>query len=301
MKNLLREHLAALTFTSSARQALELVRSAPASHIDTVVMVGGDGTINGILDGLVGSPTALGILPSGTANDLAAGCAFPKDIAAACAVILRRQFRAVDLIAVNGRYFVTGGGFGLPAAVAARANNLKNRPRAGQIFQRLLGDELYVTSALAALFNYSQKQLPLAVRWERNTLTRDCLSLTIANQSLLGGHFRLSPGAANDDGLFDVCLIENSHRRLAAYAALAQTLGGTHLRLPSVTNWRSRELVVRSPTPLDFFADGELLTSGKEFSFTILPQSLKLIVPTSQRSETLGGVAERHCHGINNQ
>jgi diacylglycerol kinase family enzyme len=166
MKNLLREHLAALTFTSSARQALELVRSAPASHIDTVVMVGGDGTINGILDGLVGSPTALGILPSGTANDLAAGCAFPKDIAAACAVILRRQFRAVDLIAVNGRYFVTGGGFGLPAAVAARANNLKNRPRAGQIFQRLLGDELYVTSALAALFNYSQKQLPLAVRWE---------------------------------------------------------------------------------------------------------------------------------------
>jgi diacylglycerol kinase family enzyme len=118
---------------------------------------------------------------------------------------------------------------------------------------------------------------------------------------LLGGHFRLSPGAANDDGLFDVCLIENSHRRLAAYAALAQTLGGTHLRLPSVTNWRSRELVVRSPTPLDFFADGELLTSGKEFSFTILPQSLKLIVPTSQRSETLGGVAERHCHGINNQ
>jgi YegS/Rv2252/BmrU family lipid kinase len=301
MKNLLGRQLAALTFTSSARQALELIRSAPPSDIDTVIMVGGDGTINGILDGLVESAIALGVVPSGTANDLAAVCALPKDITAACKVILQRQIRAVDLIAVNGRHFVTGGGFGLPATVAAKANNLKNRQRAGHIFQPLLGDGIYVMSALAALFNDSQKQMPLTVGWQRNTLTRDCLSLTIANQSLLGGHFRLSPGAANDDGLFDVCLIENSHRRLAAYVTLAQTLVGTHVRLPSVTNWRSRELTVRSPTPLSFFADGELLASAQVFSFRILPQSLNLIVPTSQRSATLGSVAERDGHAFNNE
>ena len=100
MKEKLGAHLAGVTITSTPGQAFDIVQQAGVNHIDTLVVVGGDGTLNSALKGLVGSPMGLAIVPSGTANDLASFYGLPSDVATACDVILERRLKPIDVIVV---------------------------------------------------------------------------------------------------------------------------------------------------------------------------------------------------------
>jgi len=287
-----------ITETTCAQDAVEVARYAARNDSDTLVVAGGDGTINAVLHGLAATGVALGVIPGGTANDLASLYELPSDVGAACDVILRRRLRAIDLIGVNGSYFVTGGGLGLPTKVAAHANAIKSRGGLGAMLHGMLGSRLYVMSAICALLRHSYENTPLAIRWDRGSRTADCLSFTVNNQPFLGRHFFMSPQAANNDGLFDVCLIENSQSRVQIAAALTRALRGSHITLPSVTSWRAQELVVRAEKPLPFFADGEQLQTADVFTIKIFPQSLNLIVPAENTRPEIRASRERNNHAL---
>jgi diacylglycerol kinase (ATP) len=274
--------LHAITKTVCTQDAIDVTRRAARNNIDTLVVVGGDGTVNGVLDGIAGTAMALGIMPNGTANDLSSLYDLPTDVARASDVILRRRLQAVDLIGINGSYFVTGGGLGLPAKVAATANAVKLHNGAGKMLHGLLGSKLYVMSAISTLLEKVPPGVPLAISWDRGSLAVDSLSLMISNQKFVGRHFYVSPRAVNNDSFFDVCLIENSRSRFQIAATLMRAVRGSHTSLRSVTSWRAQELVVRAEKPLPFFADGEHLQTAEVFIVKIFPKSLNLIVPAGE-------------------
>jgi YegS/Rv2252/BmrU family lipid kinase len=291
-------HLNGITQTARAQDSIDVARRVAKSCLDTVVVVGGDGTVNGVLDGLAGTQLALGIIPAGTANDLASLCDLPRTVAAACDVILRRRLRTVDLISINQSYFVTGGGLGLPSKVAAHADAVKRNGGLGTMLHAMLGSKLYVVSAISALLKHSYEKTTLAIRWDRGSLTADCLSLTVNNQPFVGRHFYVSPRADNNDGLFDVCLVENSRSRSQIAATLTRTLRGSHTSFPSVMSWRARELVVCAEKPLPFFADGEHLQTAEVFTIRIFPKSLNLIVPADEAQPEIRACQERNNHAL---
>ncbi|HEB29626.1 hypothetical protein LCGC14_3070530 [marine sediment metagenome] len=95
---------------------------------------GGDWSVNEVLNGIMGSDVAIGIIPTGTANDLASYYRLPCNIEKACDIILKRRIHRADLILVNNRYFITAGGLGFSSEVANIVNTIKNQPFLGKNF-----------------------------------------------------------------------------------------------------------------------------------------------------------------------
>lgn len=279
-----RGSLSAVAETSCARQAAAIARGAADDGIDAVVAVGGDGTVNGVLNGLVGTDTPLGIVPAGTANDLASHYELPADVSKACEVILERHIQTLDVIDVNGWFYATAGGLGLPCRIARIADAIRYRSRWGKALGGIFKDRLYIIAAIYALLSAPARKNRLKLRCDDGPLVPDPLLLMINNQASVGGNFQISPGAINDDGRFDVCLIENLESRARSVATLFQALKGTHVDRPSVKRWRARELDIYADWPARFLADGEILESNTEFRIRILPRALHVITPRAAKS-----------------
>lgn len=278
--------LHSIAITASAGEAACVLRRAVSDKIDTAVVAGGDGTVNGVLNIFAGSGIALGVIPCGTANDLCSMHHLPAQLSTACDVILRRQLRAVDLISANGRYFVTGGGLGFPSTVAAIADGMRSGRSVAKAARAMLGSKLYVVSAALALVAKPRPPARLAIQSDRGALETASLALMISNQPLLGKHFYVAPQAVSDDGQFEVCAVGDPRSRIALAAVVLRVLNGSHAGSPLVTTWRARELEVRSAEPLPFYADGEHLVTANYFAVKIVPRSLNLIVPAHQAARS---------------
>jgi YegS/Rv2252/BmrU family lipid kinase len=265
--------------TTCPRHATDIARRAVKENVDTVVAVGGDGTVNEVVNGVVGTDVGLGIVPAGTANDLASLHKIPTDVEAACEVIRERHLQKVDVINVNGWYYVTAGGFGLPCEVASIANTIKSSGTVGKLLGRVLGSHVYILAVLCALINRKRRNNLLNIRWDGGSLNVDPLWLMVDNQPFLGKTFLLSPGAANDDGVFDICLIEGSKSRLQILRLLVETLAGTHIYGASAKTWCTGELIVNAKKPLPFFGDGEIVKESADFRIAIVPGALNVVVP----------------------
>jgi len=266
--------------TAYPGHATAIARRAVKESVDTVVAVGGDGTINEVLNGIAKTDIALGIIPSGTANDLATYYRLPTRIEKAIDIILKQRIHRADLIRVNNKYYITAGAIGFPSEVAKIATSIKSRSTAGRILGKILSSKLYLLSSLLAIFKSKHQNL-LKIRWKGNAFVSDVLSLTINNQPFLGKDFVISPDAVDDDGIFDVCLIENSKTRIGIISILIKVLTGRHPSSPSVKMWRSNTLTVEANSPKFFLNDGEFLEKSKKFKIQMIPHALDVIVPES--------------------
>jgi diacylglycerol kinase (ATP) len=267
-----------ISYTEYPGHATSIARKAVHNNFDTIVAIGGDGTVNEVLNGMVGSDAALGIIPTGTANDLASYFCLPGKMEALCDVILRRYVHLTDLIRVNNRYYITAGGVGFPGTVAGIANAIKSRSKPGKLLAALLSHKLYILAVLWAILGSDYHNRIRVSRYGKMVYC-DALSLMIQNQPFLGNNFLMAPGAVNDDGMFDVCLIANAHSRLYIFSILLKVLTGRHLHSPRVMMWRTDALSIEASHPLPFLHDGELLQKSRKFNVRVIPKSLKIIVP----------------------
>lgn len=260
----------------------DLQHRLDADKIDIVIAVGGDGTINAVLNIIAGRDVALGIIPAGTANDLASLYHIPADPERACAIIRYGKACQADLISVNGWCYVTAGGFGMASDVSHRANELKQRAYFGKLLLRLLGSRIYVLATLMSLFRKDAHRYPVTLRCNGSVACWDSLFLMIDNQHFLGSHFQMTPLAKNNDGRFDVCLIESLRSRLGILSIILQVLKGEHIYSPQTHLWQESELIVQTEQPLIFFADGETLPPARQFNIKLVPSALKIITPTEK-------------------
>lgn len=251
---------------------------------DGVIAVGGDGTHHGILDALAGGSVPLGLIPLGTANDLAAEHGIPQDLEAACKIIKDGCQTTVDLVRTHGKVFATAGGMGLCTDIALGVCEARKRSKLFHWFMRLVGGSIYTLYMVFTVLFARRLGYTYTITGDdgRRRVVEGYMAL-IMNQAFLGQNFQAAPGASNRDGTFDVLLIKKLEgrrfERLNLLATISKTLKGAHVGRPDIELLRAQKLEIRTPEPVPFFADGELVTRADAFSFVNLKRALPLLVP----------------------
>jgi diacylglycerol kinase (ATP) len=233
--------------TESADELRLKARDAARAAYDRVVAAGGDGTANAALNGLLGSDTALGILPLGHGNDLARSLGIPLDPRRAADLLLRADVNSIDVVRVGKRAYAGVAGIGFDAETNRRANAWPGWPT---------GHLRYFLAGLRTLATFRPLEVDLVTDSEE--FSGPAMWVVVANTPCYGGGLRIAPEAAPADGVLDVCVIEKTSRPglLALYPRL---LRGEHLNARSVRYFRSTWVRFRSPVGAPLYGDGELL------------------------------------------
>ncbi len=268
-----------IAITSQSGHALELAKQAVAEGFEKVLAVGGDGTVNEVLNGLAGRRTSLGIIPAGGANDFATHLGIPADFEKALQIALHGTKRDVDLIKVQDRYFATVGGLGFGAKVALKVNNLKGASIAGQALYRLLGGVIYSAYALFEILFRPEFCSACALVIDGHKRHVNLWSLFVGNQPRLGKKFLIHPAADNRDTWLDICVINRMRSKLRQLLTLLYAFRGRHTVFPFVETYRARTVTVECEEPLEFFGDGELLSLNPLHIIELVPRALAVMVP----------------------
>jgi lipid kinase YegS len=257
---------------------------------DLVVAAGGDGTINEVVNGLYEWADEheggehrlprLGIIPMGTANDLAGGLGIPSgDPEAAMAIAMAGTAYDVDVARVNGRYFlnVSTGGAGAEATEEA-SDELK----------RILGPVAYLITGVRKFVQLKVSRARFTSRGEV-LHDGDFLIFAVGNARRTGGGNFITAEADMEDRLLDACIVE-SMTHLEAARIAPKIRAGNHVDNPHVTYRKVAEMVVESDDDLTVNADGEPMTA-RRFEYGIAPYRLTLMVPHPKPEEGAGAGA----------
>jgi YegS/Rv2252/BmrU family lipid kinase len=247
-----------------------------AAKYPAVTVVGGDGTVCEVINGIgdAGFTAALGILPVGTANDLATGLNIPRDFDVALAIVRAGNVHPVDLgLIVRGkeqRYFVTTVGAGINALIASEAQAETDKAVGSPI--------VYIGAAIRGIFRYS----PVPVEIEAGEFAHrgPILMMSVSNVAKEGGLFWLAPNARPDDGFLHLLIWSDVPLWLRHWYALKSVLGGTHkLKRASLRAVKSVTLRAVEDTP--FYVDGEYspLRAGESVEMTVQEGKLAVLAP----------------------
>lgn len=255
--------------TVPAKNSKQL-RSKVLKHgkdVDIVIVGGGDGTLNAVVDSLVKLQLPLGILPLGTANDLARTLSIPTTIPEACQVIADGKLRYIDLGWVNGKHFFNVASLGLSVGIT------KNLSRD---LKRRWGVFAYAVSAIQAIGQTRPFSAEIKIKDE--SITVNTIQIAIGNGRYYGGGMAIVEDAAIDDQRLDLYSIELQH--WWQIFPLIQTLKtGQHDRLSWVRTLHGEEIEIHTSKPRTVNTDGELTVSTPA-KFKVIPRALGVLSPT---------------------
>ncbi len=257
------DHSFSFEETSCPGDATRITREAIAKQYDIVVSVGGDGTVNEIIQGLVGSDIKLGIIPAGSGNDLAKSVGIPKDIHSALSLVLASNVQEIDVGRVNEQYFINVAGIGFDVEVLNQLESIR------KFFSGTLA---YVLSVLKTLISYKFKNVTLIL--DDQQIEREILLVAIGNGRYYGGGMMITPSALVDDGYFDICII-NKLSKLRILKLFPTIFKGTHIHEPEVECFRAKRVKIVSED-IAINCDGEII-GNTPISFSIADFKLNLI------------------------
>jgi diacylglycerol kinase (ATP) len=248
----------------------ELIRKAQGS-IDLVVVAGGDGTLNAAADGLLETRMPLGLIPSGTANDLARTLEIPTDVEAACDVIAAGKTRRVDLGQVNGKHFFNVASLGLSVALTQRLTGEK---------KRRWGVLAYLITAISVVW----RARPFRARVILDGKATDVLTVQIAvgNGRFYGGGMTVDEGAEIDDHRLHVYCLQTRHW-WQIVRLLPAMRRGTLADAKHATTFTCQQVEITTRRPRLVNTDGEI-TTGTPAKFVVVPQCLNVFVPEQRSS-----------------
>lgn len=233
-----------------------------------VVLGGGDGTLSNLLDAVLESGSTLGVLPMGTANDFARSLNIPLKLAEAVEVIVADGTRLVDVGEFNGETFLNAVGVGIGPEVTHEMD----ADSKGQ-----LGVLAYPVTLLSVLRDAQPFEASLEI--DDNEMVLDCLQVTISNGIHYGGGMRVSDDARLDDGQLAVLCIRQQPAWQLAKHALALRNGSAD-ELDGIEIYTGRRVRLRTETPMDVSADGEL--AGKTpLECRSRPRALRVFAPSA--------------------
>lgn len=234
--------------------------------LDAVLVAGGDGTLHHVANGLVGSRTALGILPCGTANDLARSLGLPLDPDSAMRVLRHATPRPIDLGSLNGHFFLNVASLGVAAEVSTTVTRAQ---------KRRFGQWAYRWTVLKRLL--SSRRMGLRLITPQGAERLEVYQLSIANGRTFGGGWRISQDAQLTDCLLDVVALEAMPpftmlaRALVHRGGMAETIATRSYRLP----WCRIEV----DAPVHLNLDGEAFTLLPPLEFRVVPHALNVLLP----------------------
>ena len=257
-----------LHFTNEPMEAVDAAKMGIDAGFTNIVAMGGDGTVNEVANGLLGSDATLAVIPAGTGNDFIRMLGIPSNPMQAIDTLLDGVTRTIDLGQIDSdRCFVNGIGIGIDAQVARTVMKMT----------RLKGASAYLTAAVKEVFRFPSFQVTLSMPDEEVEVS--CLSLSIANGIFAGGGFKLAPRANITDGLIDISAL-GDYSKLERLYRLPQVRAGKHVDWRKTVYRQTSEVTISSPKKLIAHVDGEPYRFPND-SFTVkaLPKALRVLAP----------------------
>ena len=252
-----------LISTEAPGHATDLARAARDAEADTVLAVGGDGTVLEVARGLIGSQVPLGIVPAGTGNDFIKTLGIPRKPMDALRYTLEHDPKPTDAGEVNGRIFLNEIGTGFDVSVLEYALKAKKYCR---------GLLPYLYGVIKTLFRFKPVPITLSVDGEEAE-THDAFVAGVANGGVIGGGIRIAPEAKCDDGLLDVVIVEKIKKSKLVFRLLG-LMRGRILSFPETRFVRARAVSFSAPG-MRLNVDGEIMDDAR-VSARILPGALMI-------------------------
>lgn len=248
-----------------------MARNASNGGFDVIIAGGGDGTVNEVVNGLVGSKTPLGILPTGTVNVLARELGIPINLHKAAGIIAEGKVGNIDLGCANGRFFTLMAGFGFDAEVVANVL---------QPMKDMIGSSAYAIKALEMLTKYQATNVSIELPSE--TYSTEAFLIIVANVSTYTYNLKMAPYASPDDGLLDICVFERDGMDRFGFAGqIADLFAQKHMQHPAVRYYRASNITIRSKPEINVQLDGDTFgTTPVEIS--VAHKMLPVMMPGDQ-------------------
>jgi len=258
-----------IAVTAKAGDGSALARKAAEEGRDVVIAAGGDGTVNEVANGLAGAEVALGIVPIGSVNVLARELKIPLDFRKAVQTIADGVVKKIDLGCANGRYFTLMAGFGFDAEVVANVL---------QPIKDMIGSSAYVLKGLETLARYRATNITLEM--PEGTYSAKAFIVMVANVSTYTYNLKITPHAAPNDGLLDVCVFERPlSDKIGFMRQMAEVFIQRHLYHRAVRYFRTSKVTVKSAPDVMVQLDGDSF-GVTPVEVSIAPSILPVIVPS---------------------
>ena len=248
--------------TEYAGHAEKIARETEA---DVVVAVGGDGTVNEVARGIVGTDKILGIIPRGSGDGLALHLGISHDFNKALETVLGNKVRLMDAATVNGRFFFSVCGVGIDALVSKRFADSGKR-----------GLVNYLEQAVKTWIDYVPEKYTINIdgeEWES-----EALLITVGNSDQWGNGAKVTPLADSCDGILDITVAQkfpSIEIPELAYRLMAGNVNKNH----HVHCYRGKHIVITRQSEGPAHVDGEWFNTGTKIEIDIIPSALNVLVP----------------------
>ncbi|MCK9422271.1 MAG: diacylglycerol kinase family lipid kinase [Bacteroidales bacterium] len=254
-----------VVYTEGPGHATELSRMAAEEGMDFVVAVGGDGTVNETAAGVVGTETAMGIIPTGSGNGLSRHLRISMKVKRAIDIINQAKTIKIDTATLNDQLFVNVAGVGFDAHVAKKFSKAGKR-----------GFSTYFKVTANAYRDYKPRKYTLTI--DGKVIKRRALLVSFANSSQFGNNTSIDPNASLDDGFIDVCIVGKiPFWKTGFLAPLLFIRKFDQTRYVEIIRAKEVQLIRKKGKSIHL--DGDPKKMGKELTMKINPLSLRVVVP----------------------
>lgn len=255
--------------TKDVRDAKEVTEEIKEDEFDVIAVMGGDGTINEVINGLLPSKIPIVIIPSGVANLFANEVGIPINPLKACEAIYKGNLYEVDIGRIDDSYFLSLASIGFDSYV------LKSTPPS---LKRKYGKLAYIYTGLKTVFSY--KSTPIYVEFKDGDIIKKkkCYFMVIGNVSIYGSPYvKMTPKASVTDGLLDVCLFKKENF-INYFRYFLGAIFRIHTQFPDVEYFQTEKLYVESRKPIMVETDGDVW-GELPITFSIINKGLKILLP----------------------
>jgi YegS/Rv2252/BmrU family lipid kinase len=264
------------TFTTERGHARAIAETALASGGQTVVAIGGDGTLHEVTNAVLEADSSLnptlGVVACGTGNDFARGIGLTGTVQQMCDVLVHGERRFVDVGTISGfdlpmRRFLVAAGVGYIADTAVTVNSG---------IRYLRGMPAYILGAVQTLRGFQSKEITLQID---NCPPRvvNAMLISISNVATTGGGMQIAPGALADDGKLNICLVRKISK-LELLRQLPNVIKGKHINHPAVEMFTATTVKLSCEKSLKLWIDGEVIGSTPA-KIAIEPNKLPILLP----------------------
>ena len=238
-------------------------------HITDVVICGGDGTVNQVVQALADTDVQFGIIPMGSGNGLALAAGIPKSSAKALDIVFNGKATLTDGFMVNDHFACMLCGLGFDAQVA---HQFADHPKRG----------LSTSARLTTRHFFTAKPYPFTVLSNKLEFSTEAFFISIANSNQFGNNFTIAPQAILSDGLLDVVIVKKIAKPLLLLTVMKQVLAGRIKRIENSLNspviyFQTTELTIKNTAEAPIHIDGEPSECHRELQIKVLPLFFKLI------------------------
>lgn len=254
-----------VVYTEQAGHAVALSKEASGQRMDIVVAVGGDGTVNEVAQGLVGTESYLGIIPTGSGNGLSRHLNIPLNVRRAIEIINKGKVMKIDTANLNDDLFVNVAGVGFDASIAKKFAKSGKR-----------GFLSYFRITVGSYQSYKARKYKLVI--DGKELERKALLISFANSSQFGNNTSINPKARVDDGFLDVCIVQRIPFWKTVLVAPLLFMKRFD-RTPYIEIIRAQMIQVSRKKGKSIHLDGDPKKITRDFTVKINPGSLNVLVP----------------------